>query len=375
MLPPRVVDSAAALRDALSGLRDPIAVDTEFHPEYRYFPRLMLVQIRGAGGREFAVDALAIDDLHPIGEALSGRPLILHAAATDLELLVRCAGLRPGPIVDTQVLAGFAGMGYPRGLSDLQRWVLTEGGGPSMGLSDWSRRPLSERQLRYAMEDVRHLHALADALIPRAGEGWAEATAELVAAALRPPDPEGAWLHIPAAEVLDGRGREVLRRLAAWRERRARESDRPAYQVASNAVLIDVARRRPRSVQELQLNRKMPRGVARKHGERLIRAVIEAEAVPEDALPETVATTAEGRAVGRVLDAWAAVVELRDGVASRLAMPGALRRSIAASPDEPLGARLGWRRRWEPELSALLGGRAAIAAGPDGFRLHPRNVD
>ncbi len=374
MPPFSFIESAAALRGALSGLRDPVAVDTEFHPEYRYFPRLMLVQLRGAGGREIAIDARAVGDLHPVGEVLSGRPLVLHAAATDLELLARHAGLRPGPIVDTQVLAGFAGMGYPRSLSDLQRRILGGGGGPSMGLSDWSRRPLSERQLRYAMEDVRHLHALADALIPRAGEGWVEATAERVEAALSPVDPEGAWLRIPAAEVLDGRGREVLRRLAAWRERRARESDRPAYQIASNAALIDVARRRPRSVRELQLNRKMPRGLVRKHGERLIGAVIEAESVPEDALPESVATTAEGRAVERVLEAWAAVVELRDGVASRLVMPGALRRSIAGSPGEPLGERLGWRRRWEPELSALLGGRAAIAAGPEGFRLRPRGA-
>jgi ribonuclease D len=362
----QLISDPRALEAALADLRGPVAVDTEFHAEYRYRPQLMLIQLRGAGGRSLVVDALAIEDLSPLGEALSGVELYVHAAASDIPLLVRCAGLRPGRVLDTQVIAGLAGLGYPAGLSGLLETVLGVHSGTSMGLSDWSRRPLDPTQLRYAVGDVAYLHALSHALLERLDERRRDmiegATAEQIEAALSPPRPERAWRRIPAAEVLDGRGREILRLLAEWRERLAAKTDRPVYQIASNAVLIDVARRKPMSRAELLSNRKMPRGVVKHHGEHLLGAVEAAMAAPGSALPPAVSVTPERRALDALLLAWAAGVEAREGVAARLLLPSSLRASLldSASRREAPGPLLGWRRAWEAPLSALLEGRAAI---------------
>lgn len=366
-----------ALSSALGNLMEPIAVDTEFHAEYRYRPRLMVIQLRDAAGRELLIDAVAIRDLRPLGAALSGRRLLLHAAISDVPLLISRAGMAPpapGMVADTQVLAGFAGLGFPLNLGAMLEAVLGVASSTSYGLSNWEHRPLSDEQVRYAMEDVRHLHDLAAALDARGGPYRRLAGAavdELLQRELTDTDPDSIWRGFPAAEVLDARGRAILGRLMAWRERQARAGDKPPYQIASNAVLLDVARRQPRSREELLMNRKTPRGVAKRHGEHLVSVVRAVWELSPEALPASVARSPREKALERLLEAWAQAVELRDAVAARLLLPRWLKSRILAAcrVGDPAPPLAGWREPWAEELRALLEGGRSLRIGPDGPRI------
>ena len=260
-------------------------------------------------------------------------------------------------MLDTQTLAGFVGLGYPRTLSDLCREVLGDPPGPHRTLSDWSRRPLDEAQLRYAIGDVARLHELADALLERCGprRGWAlQACAELAEQAVGEPPVEEAWRRIAAVEVLSERGRIVLERLAAWREAAARSQDQPRWQIASDASLVDLARRRPRDLDEMTSNRRFPKRLARRHAAALLALCIEPEGDPHF----DHAARVRRAALERRLDAWAADHELRAGISARLALPPELRRqaveAIQAQAAIPL---FGWREAaLKTELSRFVTG-------------------
>lgn len=368
---PPLLRHPTALDEALAGLRGPVALDTEFHAEHVYTPRLMLVQLRGAGGEPLLVDPLGISDLRPLGRALERLPLLVHAHSQDLLLLARCAGWspRPGQVMDPQVLAGFCGLGYPRSLGDLVAEVLGRALPPSSSMSDWGKRPLSDEQRRYAAADVLWLHELVDALQARLDperRAWAQrATDELVQAALAPVPPEARWQRIGGAAVLDGPGRAALAALVAWREDHAQALNQPRWQVATDVVLLDLARRRPRSLEELGGNRKLPRKLLGQWGEELLGVLAEAARGPE---PEGRVYNRGGPLALEVhLHAWALGVEVERGLAAELLLPADLRRAIvwrwargeAAPPLE------GWRAEAiGEELHALLRGERALRISP-----------
>ena len=278
-----LIRSAAALQpllDAVRGARR-VAIDTEFHSERHYYPRLMLLQLRADDGEAWLVDPLSDIDLAPLGDALSGVPLLLHGAAMDLQILQRTLGLRPGPVFDTQVAAGFVGDGYPIRLQELVRRHLGRHLPKTETLSDWSQRPLSDEQLRYAADDVLLLGPLADAiraaLDARGTAGIAAACMqEMAERALVPDDPAGCWRTVPGAHLLDEGERAILAELAAWRELSARERDVPRNTIASDAVLLDLARRQPGSVDALRANRRLPAQVWRRDGAAVLACVARA---------------------------------------------------------------------------------------------------
>ena len=256
-----------------------VAVDTEFHSERHYFPRLMLVQIRVDEGRPRLVDPLSGIDLRPLGAALSKAPLILlHGGVMDLQILHRETGFVPRRVFDTQIAAGFAGGGYPIRLQELVKRFLDIHLPKTETLSDWSTRPLSEDQLRYAADDVLLLGQLVDAICARLdARGFAElaeaATRDLVARALAPDDKWELWRQIPGVNVLDPQERAVLRELAAWRDDTARERDTPRSSVVSDAMLLDLSRRQPASFEALRANRRMPSQVWKRDGAAVLAAV------------------------------------------------------------------------------------------------------
>ncbi len=163
----RWVDDAAGLAGLVAELRDEprYGLDTEFHGERSYWPRLALVQVAWAGGIAL-VDPLAVD-MKPFAEILTGPGIMVaHAAEQDLAILVRACGTVPRELFDTQVAAGFIGMGAPSLASLVERLLdqkLTKGD----RLTDWTRRPLREQQAAYAAADVEHLLALHDVLVAR----------------------------------------------------------------------------------------------------------------------------------------------------------------------------------------------------------------
>ncbi len=364
-----LVTSPEQLAEVCGALCGRIALDTEFHAERRHAPELYLVQLHQPGRGTWIVDVPAVRQLEPLGPALSACELLLHGGERDLQLLVDRAALAPGAVVDTQVLAGCLGLGYPRRLEDLRAEVLGRPrDGARRGLTNWSRRPLTDEQLAYAATDVADLPALVDALVAGATPDRVRlaraVTGDLVERWLAPEDPSLLWRRFPAARVMSLAERQRLRHLAAWRAEQARVRNLAPWNIASDRVLVDIARRAPGSVAALAANRLTPRGLVKRHGETLVDLVRGAPAVPLAPL----ADDPTGRAAQALLQAWAFGLEDREGVAAGLVLPperldDLLQRWLV---DRSVPTLPAW-------LEALAGAELrALLAGESALRLHPR---
>jgi len=254
----KLVDDPAALAHvARSVASEPrIALDTESNGFHAYVERVCLVQI-ATPGASFAIDTFAVG-LEPLAPLLKdpAREVTLHAAEYDVMSLRRDFNVRLGRIFDTHAAAkvlGIERVGLGNLLADQMGVSLEE----DEQRSDWGRRPLSPEQITYAFADVRHLLELRDKLATQLVERGHLAEAEAEFARLveregkpREFDPEG-WQRMKAARSLDGRGRDVLRELYLVRDRRARDLNRPPFKVISDLFLAEVARRQPKTEEEL----------------------------------------------------------------------------------------------------------------------------
>jgi ribonuclease D len=251
------IDRDDDLADLVARLRGEAeyALDTEFHRERTYYPKLALVQIAWRGGIA-VVDPLRCD-IRLLNEILDGPGLaVLHAAQQDLDVLTHACGTVPARLFDTQLAAGFVGYSTPAltGLVSSELKVHLPKGDR---LTDWLRRPLTEDQRSYAASDVEHLLALADLLRAQLGElgrlDWALAACEeLRVRPQGPADPSSAWLRLKDSRTLKSKSRGVAKSVAAWRERRAMASDIPPRQVLPDLALLGIAQKAPRTGAELQ---------------------------------------------------------------------------------------------------------------------------
>jgi ribonuclease D len=288
----RLVTDARSLEEVVDELaaEAEYAVDTEFHRERTYFPKVALVQLAWGPGPEVAlVDPLAVD-LKPLARVLEGPgTAIMHAANQDLEVLHRACGAVPSRLLDTQLAAGFVGFSTPS-LSLLADRVLGVHLPKASRLTDWLRRPLGEAQQTYAAADVLHLAAIADEVrrvLAETGRlAWAEEECEeLRARDWGPPDPEAAWLRMKEARQLRGKSRAVARNVAAWRERRAAELDTPPRHVLPDLALVGIAMNPPASAADL----KRLRGVDDRHTRgKTANEILDAVKVGLDAPPDAV---------------------------------------------------------------------------------------
>lgn len=306
----------AELCDRIGG-SERVALDTEFHGERHYHPRLMLVQVLPDDGVPALVDPLRVD-LAPLGRALSGRTLLVHGGQADVQILGRVAGLRPGRIVDTQVAAGLDGGGYPARLQQLTERYLGLCLPKTETLSDWSRRPLSAAQEAYALDDVRVLPALWAAiergLLTRGRyDTLDDVTAEVYARAAPPAD-DAVWRTLTSAHRFDDRERAAARRLAEWREVTARARDVQRGQVLSDGFLLDLSRRRPSTIDALRTNRRMPRDLVTRDGAALLEVLARASA--EEAPPAVVRDLRT-----ELVRAAARAAEAHSGVSALLLVP------------------------------------------------------
>jgi ribonuclease D len=240
------------------------AIDTEFHRERSYYPRLALLQI--AWQDEVAlVDPLLVD-VTPLGAVLDGAGVaVLHAAQQDLEVLGRACGTVPAHLADTQVMAGFLGHSTPS-LQSLLAGELGVALPKADRLTDWLARPLTDQQVAYAAADVAHLLALHDVLVQhleRLGRvDWAvEECERLRRRPVGPVEPPLAWTRLKDARTLKRAARGVAMALAAWREERAARTDTPARSVLPDLAVLAIAQRAPRTSDELR----RCRGVEERH--------------------------------------------------------------------------------------------------------------
>lgn len=371
-----MIDSPQALAELVRHLRGHahVALDTEFVWERTYYPRLGLVQIGLSREEVHLVDAVALPDLGPLAPLLEDEGVVklLHDAQQDLTILRRASGANPVRVFDTQRGAGLAGLSATVSLQDLVAETTGVRLGKGETRSDWLRRPLSKRQLDYALDDVRYLpeafEALAGRLRASGRLGWAE---EEMARYDDPglyedDDPRERYHHVR------GRARRgfspldyaVLRELAAWREAEARKRDRPRGHIVPDDALLEAARRRPRSEGELGEVRALSEAARRRYGAALLRAVEAGLAVPEAERPEPPVRRAPDEGAAARADLALALLKgrcLREGVdaglvATRAEVEGLVQEAGRESP-----LLQGWRKEFVgADLRSLLRGEGAV---------------
>ncbi len=237
---------------------DAYGFDTEFHTERTYVPDLALIQIAWAD-KVALVDPLAVDPA-PLAAVLGGAGIaVAHAASQDLDVLMAACGTIPTTVFDTQIVAGFLGMSTPS-LSRLVDQMLGVSLPKADRLSDWLVRPISERQVSYALNDVAHLLELRDVLTERLRAlgrlGWALSECDQVLGDRTPARvPEEAWWKLGDIRSMSRRSRAVAQEVAAWRERTAAETNRPRRMVLSDLGLLALSQRPPRNADELRATR------------------------------------------------------------------------------------------------------------------------
>lgn len=269
-----------------------LGIDLEFLRERTYTPRLALVQI-AVGDALYLIDPLGDVDLAPLLSVLRDPDVckVLHASKQDLEILADRIGGHVPNVFDTQIAAAVLGMGNQIAYSALVFKVLGVEVSASQSLTDWLKRPLTEDQERYALDDVRHLFALQAKLskrLERLGRtaAFEEECAKLERVTGLGPSFERMHEVVKGRGRLNSRGLAVLRELSAWREAEARSLDVPRRRVVSDEVLVEVARREPRSLKQLKTIRLLHRGDLKRFGEALLHAVKLGRETPPEAYPK-----------------------------------------------------------------------------------------
>ena len=290
--PITTTDALAALCDELS--HSPfVTVDTEFLRETTYYPKLCLIQI-ASDERAAIIDPLAEGlDLVPF-HALMANPDVMkvfHAARQDLEIMYHASGTVPAPIFDTQVAAAALGYGDQIAYDQLVQRITGAHIDKSSRFTDWARRPLTEKQLAYAIGDVTHLIAvsrhLAQQLAEKGRENWiADEMDTLASAETYDADPADAWRRLKM-RLRKPRELAVMRALAEWRERTARERNVPRNRVVKDDAIFEIAQQQPSSAAALGKLRTVPNGFERSRAGGEVMETLEAAlALPDEELPK-----------------------------------------------------------------------------------------
>lgn len=285
-----LITTDAGLAELIAKLKDEprYGIDTEFHRERTYYAHLALLQISWSDGIAL-VDPLAVD-IAPFAEILAGDGLaILHAADQDLEVLERACGCVPTQLFETQIAAGFLGFSSASLLSLVER-ILGRKLEKGDQLTDWTRRPLTDTQLRYAAYDVAHLldlhEEISKRLSARGRLDWATEECQIALERSHAPAiPEEMWWRLRQARQLRHNERGIAQELVAWRERRARESDQPVRFFISDLAIASIAHRPPKSRQELgQVRSVESRHLGGGAAESIMEAIERGRKLSEDAL-------------------------------------------------------------------------------------------
>jgi ribonuclease D len=293
-----------------------VALDTEFHTERTYSPRLMVVQLAFDDGAVI-VDPLALPDLTSLVAALAQTTVVGHALSSDLKIFADRFDLVPPTVFDTQVAAAFLGYGMQISLADLVRELEHVRLAKSQTVSDWSTRPLTPKQLEYLVDDVAHLLPMHRKLVTRlenAGRlAWAMEECEALGDIERyRSDERRAYLRMPGAMRMSRRELAVLSEIVKLRDDHARARDLPPKYIIPDDVVSGLAALRPKRVEDLEQLRRFDAGSRRSLGKAIVEAVARAEALPEDALPERPA-----RPLGSSRDTLAALMGVVVGEIAR----------------------------------------------------------
>ena len=349
-----------------------VAVDTEFMREQTFWPKLCLVQI-AASGIEVLIDSQALDlDLTPLFDLMVNEKVlkVFHSARQDIEIVYHLAGVIPHPIFDTQVAAMVCGFGEAVSYSMLVKRLLNRNLDKTSRFTDWSRRPLSDRQLTYAIGDVTYLRDLYPKLKAQLDQSerasWLnEEMAVLTDPATYELDPEQAWKRLKM-RIKTPKSLAVLMELAAWREREAQTQDVPRARILKDEALYDIASQTPRTQEDLGSLRTLHNGFARSMRG---RAVLEAVGRGLERDPKTIPPIERGEPMPpeaqAVVDLLRVLLKARagsHGVAPKLIATSDELEEIARSDDTDVPVLRGWRKKlFGDDALALKRGDLALA--------------
>ncbi|MFC3229095.1 ribonuclease D [Marinibaculum pumilum] len=375
-------DTLAAFCEGLKGA-DYITLDTEFMRESTYWPQLCLVQVAGPvdddgkapEGSGAVIDPLAEGiDLAPLDELLHDDSMVkvLHAARQDLEIFYKRSGRLPAPIFDSQVAAMVCGFGDQVAYDKLVAQLAGAEIDKSSRFTDWSRRPLTDRQIHYALSDVTHLRQVFLALKAQLEENgrtpWlAEEMGRLTDPRTYAMQPEDAWLRVKTRGAKP-RALAVLREVAAWRERAAQERDIPRNRLLRDEALLDIAGHPPTDEAGLSRIRGMPRGFAQgPMGKALMAAIKRGIDTPKSEWPMQDRQPRKAKPPASIVELLRVLLRVKaeeHDVAQRLIATSDDLEAIAADDAAEVAALAGWRREiFGEDALALKAGKLALAVG------------
>ena len=250
-----------------------VAFDTEFVSEHTYRPVLCLIQI-AADGELAVIDGMTIEDLTPFWEAIAapGHETIVHAGRSEMEFCWLAIGRWPASLFDVQIAAGLVGAEYPAGLSALISKFLGQASTKHETRTDWRRRPLSKRQVEYALDDVRYLVPLRDTIRGKLEElgrlTWVDEEMATWREGIERSLSHERWRRVSGNAALDAGGLAIIRELFHWRDAEAQRRNQPARRILRDDLIVELARRGSADAGRIRAVRGMERGdLQRRMGE------------------------------------------------------------------------------------------------------------
>ena len=370
----RIIENTADLEILCGELASApyLALDTEFMRDSTYWPKLCLIQIAST---EIAaiIDPLAEGiDLAPFFKLIADPKIIkvLHAGRQDIEIFWHQGRVIPDPLFDTQIVAMVCGFGEAASYETLARKLAHAEVDKSARFTDWARRPLTHRQLEYALADVTHLRVVYDKLgaeLKRTGrESWvSEEIAALQAEELYALDPVLAWKRLKP-RTANKRFIIALAAVAEWREREAQTRDVPRNRVLKDEVLLELAASPPEDGNALEHIRSVPKGFAASRlGKSLLDAITAAKNNAPPDCPDQAPRRRHREPSQSAIDLLKTLLRLRAEearVAPRLIANADDIERLAAGDDEDVAALTGWRLQvFGKDAVALRDGKLAIA--------------
>lgn len=359
-----------------------VCLDTEFIREKTYWPKLCLIQITGPQAQPYAIDPLVDDiDLSPFFALLANHNVIkvLHAARQDIEIFLNLSGRIPKPIFDTQIAAMVCGYGESSSYETLTRKIANARIDKSSRFSDWSGRPLEDRQLKYALSDVRHLPqiyaTLRQYLSETNRENWiADEVAALEKIETYVTEPKNAWKKIKTRGA-NPQTMAVLREVTAVREEWARHCNIPRQHAVRDQSLLEISSSRPTSPADLARIRGFPANAAKGElGHRLLKAVDYATTLDSTEWPQQLTRSENIKAPGATVDLLKVLLKLRcdqHSIATRL-VASSLDLLKIASGNEDTPAVLGWRKEiFGDDALKLVKGKLSLTIEKGQVHLQP----
>ena len=353
----QIVTTTKALSDLCDRLSgdEYVTVDTEFMREHTFWPILCLIQIAGAS-EEAIIDPMAEGiDLAPFYKLMADTSVlkVFHAARQDVEIFVAATGETPTPLFDTQVAAMVCGFGDQVGYEALVRKLAGEQVDKSSRFTDWSRRPLSDKQLKYALSDVTHLRVVYEklkAMLTENGRAsWLnEEMAVISSADTYKSHPEEAWKRLKF-RPRSTRQLGIAMAVARWREERAQAKNMPRQRIIKDDAISEIAQQVPQDKAALSKLRALPRGLADGGlGDEILKAVQAGLAMKKEDLPDLEPQRGpqpEGAsAIADILKLGLKVVAERENIAPRLIANAAELEELAGNGGDHLPMMHGWRR-------------------------------